>query len=52
MPPFSVLREAAPERRRPRAGEQWRVNFEITAEGVDGTVVHIHEDGRVWTTTE
>ncbi len=25
--PWTILREAAPERRLPRAGEQWRVNF-------------------------
>ena len=25
--PWEILKEAAPERRRPRAGEQWRVNF-------------------------
>jgi hypothetical protein len=25
--PWKILREAAPERRAPRAGEQWRVNF-------------------------
>ena len=25
--PWRVLREAAPDRRPPKAGEQWRVNF-------------------------
>lgn len=40
--PWRVLREAAPERRPPRPGEQWRVNFsrvEWRANAVDGAYV-------------
>jgi hypothetical protein len=40
--PWTILREAAPGRRAPRAGEQWRVNFsrvEWQTEVKDGTYV-------------
>jgi hypothetical protein len=58
--PWAILREAAPERRAPRAGEQWRVNFsrvQWTTDVRDGrytkrtdaaTAKPLPEDNWVW----
>ena len=49
--PWSVLREAAPERRRPKPGEQWRLNFarsEWTPDVVDGSYRNNDKEAEWW----